>query len=316
MLKDSIRTGRGNHVDEGSKHYIEGVQHPLEIHLVHHKTKYKDLTAALASGNSDALMVVRQFYCIDDSVREGGVMSTEMGGVMSTEMVKLASAMTRGTRVTTLTTAKKTTLNMSPYGLVDQTHGFYTYPGSLTTPTCNPVVTWIVMNKVSAITSSVLDHFQDKTADGLGHKAAFGNFRPLAAKGDRTVYYSKGRATAAHIFNDRACYPYGAHQPAFPCPTSKSTGINGTTMSPPTLGYGDKSNMNKSTDDTTAIVLGVFFGIFLALFLGLAFYTVKSVESSSSSSWTPKRTSSISSLLLCRFSHISWVQTWVVLVVT
>jgi len=261
-------------VDEGSEHYIEGVQHPLEIHLVHHNTKYTDLTAALASGNSDALMVVGQFYSVDDSVKEGGVMSAEM--------VKLASAMAKGTRETTVTNAKETTLNMSPYGLVDQTQGFYTYPGSLTTPTCNPVVTWIVMNKVSAITSSVLDHFQDKTADGLGHKAAFGNFRPLAAKGDRTVYYSKGHATAAYIFNGRACSPYGARQPVFPCPASKSTGINGTTMSPPTVGYGDKSNINKSTDEecsnTAAIVLGVFFGIFLALFLGLALYTVKKQE--------------------------------------
>jgi len=54
--------GRDGHQDEGSEHYIEGVQYPLEVHFVHVNSIYADLTAALASGNSDALMVVGQFF--------------------------------------------------------------------------------------------------------------------------------------------------------------------------------------------------------------------------------------------------------------
>jgi len=35
--------------------------------------------------------------------------------------------------------------------LMDTTAGFYTYPGSLTTPTCNAVVTWVVLASVLPI---------------------------------------------------------------------------------------------------------------------------------------------------------------------
>ena len=47
-------------------------------------------------------------------------------------------------------TAKSAEVTMDPYGLVDRSEGFYAYPGSLTTPNCNAVVTWVVMHKVSS----------------------------------------------------------------------------------------------------------------------------------------------------------------------
>jgi hypothetical protein len=88
--------GRNGRKNEGSEHYLEGVQvsgawttraiswsmpcpptdralyrgrrqYPLEVHYVHHHSKYSDLAAALSSGKSDALLVVGQFFNVDDS---------------------------------------------------------------------------------------------------------------------------------------------------------------------------------------------------------------------------------------------------------
>ena len=40
----------------GAEHQVEGVEFPMELHLVHKNTKYKDLTEAL--GHDDGLAVV------------------------------------------------------------------------------------------------------------------------------------------------------------------------------------------------------------------------------------------------------------------
>ena len=112
----------------------------------------------------------------------------------------------------------KTEVEMAPYGMIDQSEGFYTYAGSLTTPTCNPVVTWIVMNKVTTIKSSTLALFHDKTKDADDNKAIFGNYRPLQAKGKRTLYFSWGdAATDFTEFKGRKCSPWGAREPVFEC---------------------------------------------------------------------------------------------------
>ena len=52
---------------------------------MHHHKKYKDLTEALAQGKDDALLVVGQFFDIDDSDTAGGVMSEDMKMLASGE---------------------------------------------------------------------------------------------------------------------------------------------------------------------------------------------------------------------------------------
>ena len=42
----------------GSEHTVNGRHSPVEIHFVHYKTKFPDLTAAVKSGESDALAVI------------------------------------------------------------------------------------------------------------------------------------------------------------------------------------------------------------------------------------------------------------------
>eukprot|EP00961_Rhodomonas_salina_P016588 223494-Rhodomonas_salina.1 len=106
--------------------------------------------------------------------------------------------------------AKEVEITVKPIDLIDTTGGFYSYAGSLTIPTCNSVVTWVVMSKVMMIPRSALDRFHDKTVDAEGEKSFFGNSRPLQEKNGRDVYVSKGVTTLE-------CNPEGAREPYFPC---------------------------------------------------------------------------------------------------
>lgn len=99
--------------------------------------------------------------------------------------------------------------------LMDASGGFYSYPGSLTTPTCNAVVTWVVLASVKSIkgvcacvcgvcvcvqcamlvsprvkvnkTEGTMTKFRD-IMSGTEKVSKHGNFRPLQTIGDRTIY--------------------------------------------------------------------------------------------------------------------------------
>ena len=74
------------------------------------------------------------------------------------------------------------TINLSD-GLVN-THSYYTYAGSLTTPACTENVTWIVLKNPAMLTHEQWDEFRTI----LGN-----NFRPLQDRNDRTILATPGR---------------------------------------------------------------------------------------------------------------------------
>ena len=77
-------------------------------------------------------------------------------------------------------TASDTEINLAD-GLKN-TQDYYTYPGSLTTPPCSPVVTWIVLKQWAALSEEQFRQFNDI----LGH-----NFRPLQELNGRTIRSSQ-----------------------------------------------------------------------------------------------------------------------------
>jgi hypothetical protein len=123
---------RGRSSEEGSEHYIEGEQYPLELHFVHVNTAYSngDINAALASGKPDALLVVGQMF--------------KVGASQSPSMDAIAAGIVSGD----VATAR----SIVATDLMDTSDGYYTYAGSLTTPTCNPVVTWVVLASAIDVT--------------------------------------------------------------------------------------------------------------------------------------------------------------------
>jgi carbonic anhydrase len=67
---------------------------------------------------------------------------------------------------------------------LDNTHSYYTYGGSLTTPACTENVTWIVLKNQATVTQGQWEEFRSI----LGN-----NFRPLQQRNDRTVFATPGR---------------------------------------------------------------------------------------------------------------------------
>merc|ERR1711973_944489 len=63
--------------------------------------------------------------------------------------------------------------------------GYYTYDGSLTTPTCNEVVSWYVMEGAIAISQEQIDAFKGLTYDA--GSPMVDNFRPPQPLNNRIV---------------------------------------------------------------------------------------------------------------------------------
>jgi hypothetical protein len=188
-------------------------------------------------------------------------------------------------------------VNMNIYGLIDQSEGFFSYAGSLTTPTCNPVVTWVVMKNIQKIPSSTLDLFHDKTVDSYGHKAPWGNYRDLQPRGGRALHWFYGNAATVPTGTSGfwTCNPRGARGPHFNCPhevnnkdevedlkTSLDQAREAEKKAKADLTVLEAENAHiveekkaGAGQNVAAIVLGVFFGLFLGAFVALLFYMLR-----------------------------------------
>jgi carbonic anhydrase len=103
---------------------------------VHVNMEYNngDINAALASGNRDALLVVGQMFKVGAS--QSSSMDAIAAGIAGGDVAKARSIVATD--------------------LMDTSDGYYTYRGSLTTPTCNPVVTWVVLASAIEVTEVCL----------------------------------------------------------------------------------------------------------------------------------------------------------------
>lgn len=87
--------------------------------------------------------------------------------------------------------------------------GYFAYNGGLTTPGCNAVVTWVVLNSVMRINSRTLAKFHEiKKGDEKVSK--HGNYRKLMPKDGRTIYKSSTG------IQSRQC-SMAAREPHFSC---------------------------------------------------------------------------------------------------
>jgi len=190
----------GRNRQEGSEHFIEGKQHAAELHMVHINAKHANLTAALESGETDALLVLGQLYKVGqgNDGYESDSLNTLVSAAQGYRIVKGYPTPTNR-RTSHVRDIAITDVNITLADLVNTQDGYYTYAGSLTMPTCNAAVTWIVMSKVETISVLtfnkllLLGHVGQDDAGAAVSK--FGNFRPLQSRGARTVYGSFGIAS-------------------------------------------------------------------------------------------------------------------------
>jgi carbonic anhydrase len=80
------------------------------------------------------------------------------------------------------------TINLTE-GLV-RTSNYYTYPGSLTTPPCSEIVTWIVLKKQATMSEEQFKAF---------NRIMGNNFRPLQDRNARTIRVRASR----YVHDDR-----------------------------------------------------------------------------------------------------------------
>jgi len=126
---------------EGSEHTVNMKMYPLEVHYVHVLEKHKmDVSAAL--NDPEGLMVIGVFFDIKDK-------RTQTGKRFKTTFNSAKNIIKKGLKTPGVQNAKKTKPLNLLYWLrrseVAKNH--YNYQGSLTTPTCNEVVNWVVAKK-------------------------------------------------------------------------------------------------------------------------------------------------------------------------
>jgi len=157
----------GSTNDRGSEHTVDGQSYAMEMHLVHVKKDYLDnVNEALAS--PDGLAVVGIMFVVGDEAFAPlqPIVDAALAIHVDQEAVEAADV-----------ELKKFLKEVGP--------SYYNYEGSLTTPTCNEVVTWYVMEGAIAISQAQLDAFR-----GLNYQCGapmVDNFRPPQPLNNRIV---------------------------------------------------------------------------------------------------------------------------------
>lgn len=168
----------GPNKDEGSEHVVNGIAYPAEMHFVSMNTKYSTLKEALTP--SDGLAVLGVFM--------------EVGGDDNPSWSFLdyaANVTTFNTSVVVPASKFAVFNNLLPASKTD----YYRYDGSLTTPTCNEVVTWTVFKNTVKISKRQIDLLRKlEKPDG---NPLTKNYRPPTPLNGRTVKASFNATSVA-----------------------------------------------------------------------------------------------------------------------
>ncbi|KAM9847032.1 carbonic anhydrase 4a [Aulostomus maculatus] len=163
----------GNNGAPGSEHTIDGEQFPMELHIVHMKTEYADLTTALS--DKEGVAVLGFFYEVSSSANR-----KYDPIINSLRSIKTSSANTSLEPIS-LAQLIPATINLTSY---------YRYKGSLTTPGCTEAVVWTLFDNTIPLSFNQLKAFSElKFHDG---KSMVGTFRPVQPLNGRQVFRSGG----------------------------------------------------------------------------------------------------------------------------
>lgn len=155
-----------------SEHTINDVRYPLEMHIVHRNTIYPNIS--MASGFEDGLLVIGVLYHASPSPNKG--------------IEKIVSNLQNVSSAAKIN--EFTSLNMNKLALTEllpNMDNYFTYSGSLTTPNCAEVVTWIVMSETRPVSFDQVKKFKEiEFAEG---KKLFNNYREIQSLNDRAVVF-------------------------------------------------------------------------------------------------------------------------------
>ncbi|CAG0914707.1 unnamed protein product [Notodromas monacha] len=176
----------GSDSSRGSEHIIDGRSYPLEMHLVHMATRYENFTDALQSTDHSALAVLAFVYEASSKDNE----SYECFICSLSQLVDCGKNKTETREDSNCSFPMTNLLNLREFAEISTEFNkaypeFYRYEGSLTTDTCNEVVSWTVVTKPIPISENQLNIFR-KLQNESGSPIS-DNFRPVQNLGDRIL---------------------------------------------------------------------------------------------------------------------------------
>ncbi|PSN47515.1 hypothetical protein C0J52_02237 [Blattella germanica] len=170
----------GSNDSMGSEDTINNHTFPLELHMVMYKEDYGTFDEAMK--HQDGLTVLAIFYEIYKN--ENTVYS---------EIVHMLPNVTQPNSKVNLD--HLITLNSL---LPETKHLYFTYNGSLTTPPCSEVVSWIEFKQPILLSHSQVEAFRKlRSEDGIMTH----NFRPVQPLGERPVWFNVADDFSSNVIN-------------------------------------------------------------------------------------------------------------------
>ncbi|KAG4074948.1 hypothetical protein HA402_009373 [Bradysia odoriphaga] len=167
---DQLHYHWGDSDDHGSEDEIDGVSYPMELHMVFYKKEYLDSTSAL--DHSDGLCVVACLFEVSD-------VHNDNFNAFAQVLPRIIEAETE-----TVFDVAPALIDLLPYDI----NHYFTYNGSLTTPPCSEVVTWIDFKDHIKLSH---DQFEDfRALRNKEDRSMSNNFRAVQPLGDRIVLYN------------------------------------------------------------------------------------------------------------------------------
>jgi len=165
----------GNQADQGSEHTVNGQATAAELHLVHMNEKYDTLEEALE--NHDGLAVVGVLMTNDATSDQSWFSAVSTAA-------KAREVRTKANKVSGQFNLRQIESELAMRANSDDL-SYFTYEGSLTTPPCSEVVTWLVAKTTLPISPNQLASLQNlRFEDG---SKMVDNFRPVQDINGRVV---------------------------------------------------------------------------------------------------------------------------------
>ncbi|XP_017003942.2 carbonic anhydrase 2-like [Drosophila takahashii] len=163
------------HMHWSSEHTINSNRYPLEVHIVHRNTIYPNMT--MAENSEDGLVVIGVLFHTSNKPNEAlGSIINSLRTVKSWDLVDkpvfMADSLTVG-------------------DWIPSVKRYFTYAGSLTTPNCNEIVTWIVFTETLPVTLDQVNEF--KKIEFAKGKQLQNNSRELQSDNHRAVFLVEQR---------------------------------------------------------------------------------------------------------------------------
>ncbi|XP_023163548.1 carbonic anhydrase 2 isoform X2 [Drosophila hydei] len=157
------------HMHWWSEHTINDIRYPLEVHIVHRNKIYPNIT--MAANFKDGITVIGVLYHVSNTPNDA------IGSIIkSLDNVKSYAQMNVPTHVAD---------SLAVDDLVPSVDTYFTYAGSLTTPTCAEAVTWIVLTNTFPVTLDQVNQF--KEIEYKQDKQLHNNYRELQSENNRAL---------------------------------------------------------------------------------------------------------------------------------